>query len=142
MRNSTDLCKTRSGKHQAQMVKLSKLLIKVSIAIELLECENPEKVEVKRQNLLPAGFEPLVKYLRGEIWVVPVLVASACLTLILIVFEIYLLAQVIRSSRRHQYPSRRHLFLGQMLIFGLFLCCCAAVVYTLKPSKIICSVTR
>lgn len=29
-----------------------------------------------------------------------------------------------------------------MLIIGLFLCCGAAVVYTLKPSVAVCSVTR
>jgi hypothetical protein len=122
--NETDLCKSRP---------------------DLLECsENDIKTtdSYNRANIIPSGFEPLLRYLRGEIWVVPVLVASACLAAVLIVFEIYLVLQVVRSSRRHQYPSRRHLFLGQMLIMGLLLCCCAAVVYTLKPTVPVCSVSR
>jgi hypothetical protein len=55
-----------------------------------------------RANLLPASFEPLLRHLRGEIWVVPVLVAAGCLTVVLLVFEIYLIAHVVRSTRRHQ----------------------------------------
>ena len=126
-KNSTDICRNRP---------------------DLIECSDElndvktTPTTVTRSNLLPASFEPLLRHLRGEIWVVPVLVASGCLALVLIVFEIYLMSQVIRSSRRHQYPSRRHLFLGQMLILGLFLCCTAAVVYTLKPTVPVCSVTR
>ena len=112
---------------------------------DLIECSAQDVKTTEpynKANILPSGFEPLLRYLRGEIWVVPVLVASACLAAILIVFEIYLVSQVVRSSRRHQYPSRRHLFLGQMLIMGLLLCCAAAVVYTLKPTVAVCSVSR
>ena len=98
--NVTDLCKSR---------------------MDIIECdpEDDDKAVsdvTSKANLLPASFEPLLRHLRGEIWVVPVLVASACLAVVLIVFEIYLVSQVVRSSRRHQYPSRRHLFLGQVNI--------------------------
>ena len=122
-KNATDLCRQRP---------------------DVVECDETSKTSKTaiKANLLPASFEPLLKHLRGEIWVVPVLVASGSLAIILIVFEIYLVSQVVRSSRRHQYPSRRHLFLGQMLIIGLLLCCTAAVVYTLKPTVAVCSVTR
>lgn len=100
-KNVTDLCKSR---------------------MDIIECdpEDDDKTGsdvANKANLLPASFEPLLRHLRGEIWVVPVLVASACLAVVLIVFEIYLVSQVVRSSRRHQYPSRRHLFLGQVNIF-------------------------
>ena len=93
-------------------------------------------------SFLPSSFEPLVDVLRGELWVVPVLVASACLSLILIIFEIYLLVQALRERRNHRPASRRHLFLGQTLLFGLLMCTGMSVMYTLKPTVIVCSVIR
>ena len=53
--------------------------------------------------------------LRKEPWVVPVLVL-ACLSMIMMAaFEIFVLCKTRRTS-----PNRRHLFLGQMLLLGLF----------------------
>ena len=71
---------------------------------------------------MPASWAPLLDVLRGEIWVVPVLVAAGFLACILILFEIYLLVHTLRS--RHA-SSRRHLFLGQVrnprnLLGGIF----------------------
>ena len=60
---------------------------------------------------MPASWAPLLDVLRGEIWVVPVLVSAGFLACILILFEIYLLVHTLRS--RHA-SSRRHLFLGQV----------------------------
>ena len=65
-----------------------------------------------QEAILPASWAPLLDVLRGEIWVVPVLVASGLLASILILFEIYLLIHTLRS--RHA-SSRRHLFLGQVM---------------------------
>ena len=39
-------------------------------------------------------------------------------------------------------PSRRHLFLGQMLLLGLLSCAAMSAVYTLKPSPVSCAVIR
>ena len=84
----------------------------------------------------------MVEALREELWVVPVLVASACLGLIIVIFEVYLIVYTVRERRRHRPASRRHLFLGQTLLIGLLFCSAMAVAYTLKPTIVVCSVTR
>jgi hypothetical protein len=42
------------------------------------------------------------------VWVIPVLVAAAIIVIILVIFEIFVLAKAINKN-----PSRRHLFLGK-----------------------------
>ena len=64
-----------------------------------------------QEAIFPASWAPFLDVLRGEIWVVPVLVAAGFIAFVLIIFEIYLLAHTFRS--RHA-SSRRHLFLGQV----------------------------
>jgi hypothetical protein len=87
---------------------------------DLLECKNgPQSIDdgttAKNRNyveaIFPASWAPLLDVLRGEIWVVPILVAAGFLASVLIIFEIYLLVHTLRS--RHS-SSRRHLFLGQV----------------------------
>ena len=63
------------------------------------------------EAIFPASWAPFLDVLRGEIWVVPILVAAGFLAAVLIIFEIYLIAHTLRS--RHA-SSRRHLFLGQV----------------------------
>ena len=93
-------------------------------------------------SFLPESFDPFVNVLRGEVWVVPILVASCCLVLILIIFEIYLILQSLRERRHRRPASRRHLFLGQILLLGLLLCSAMAVMHSLKPTVAVCSVLR
>ena len=85
--------------------------------------------------------EPKYKYIkdsfRDEIWVLPVLASASCLLLIICCFEVYLL---VKSVNRN--PSRRHLFLGQMLLLGLMACTAIAAVFTLKPTSVTCAVIR
>ncbi len=45
-------------------------------------------------------------------WVIPVLVAAAIIVIILVIFEIFVLAKAINKN-----PSRRHLFLGKCSLF-------------------------
>ena len=45
----------------------------------------------------------------------------------MVIFEIYLISQTVKSS-----PSRRHLFLGQMLLLGLLASASMSVVFTLQ----------
>lgn len=101
LKASTDNSRTESAKNETDLCKSRPDILECS---EAPEDEVPSTVLAK-SNLLPASFEPLLRHLRGEIWVVPVLVASACLAVVLIVFEIYLVSQVIRSSRRHQVQT-------------------------------------
>ena len=79
---------------------------------------------------------------RDELWVVPVVVASACLTLIILVFEAYLIVQTVGERRKHRPASRRHLFLGQTLLLGLLACTAMAAVYALRPTVVVCSLLR
>ncbi|XP_062563532.1 uncharacterized protein LOC134226650 isoform X2 [Armigeres subalbatus] len=75
--------------------------------------------------------------LRKEPWVVPVLVL-ACLSMIMMAaFEIFVLCKAWRTS-----PSRRHLFLGQMLLLGLFACSGLAAVLTINPTVLSCATMR
>ena len=80
---------------------------------------------------------PFLEHIRDEIWVIPVLSSTALLVMFLLIFEIYLIAK----SCTHN-PSRRHLFLGQILLLGLVLCCCMAVTLCLKPTDTTCAILR
>ena len=80
---------------------------------------------------------PFLEHIRDEIWVIPVLSSTALLVMFLLIFEIYLIAKSCTSN-----PSRRHLFLGQVLLLGLVLCCCTAVALCLKPTTTTCAVLR
>eukprot|EP00095_Tigriopus_kingsejongensis_P007516 snap_masked-scaffold103_size370364-processed-gene-1.3 protein:Tk07516 transcript:snap_masked-scaffold103_size370364-processed-gene-1.3-mRNA-1 annotation:"g-protein coupled receptor family c group 5 member c isoform x2" len=79
----------------------------------------------------------LTDILRGEIWVIPIVVASLVLVGILLIFEVYLVFKSIRAN-----PSRRHLFLGQMLMLGLFSCCAMAICLGIKPTEASCAAMR
>ena len=83
------------------------------------------------------NYEELLKHFKKEVWVIPVLAAAGSIILILLIFEIFLLAKTVRGN-----PSRRHLFLGQMLLLGLLSCAGMAVVFTLQPSPLTCAVIR
>ena len=89
----------------------------------------------KNGNLTQPAY--LLDFLRGEIWVIPVLVAAGSLMSVLLIFEIFLISKAITAN-----PSRRHLFLGQMLMMGLMLCCAMTVVISLKPTPLTCAVSR
>ena len=93
-------------------------------------------------SFLPESFDPFVDVLRGEVWVVPILVASCFLVLIIVIFEIYLILQSLRERRNRRPASRRHLFLGQILLLGLLICAAMAVMHALKPTIAVCSVLR
>jgi len=109
----------------------------------ILECGN----DLPRSNATSRGadlitpalpsYKELLKHFKKEIWVLPVLIAAGIIILVLTIFEIFLLAKAINKN-----PSRRHLFLGQMLLAGLLACSGMAVVYTLKPTPITCAVIR
>lgn len=75
--------------------------------------------------------------LRKEPWVVPVLVLTSLVMLMMAAFEIFVLCKAWQTS-----PSRRHLFLGQMLLLGLFLCASLAAILTVSPSVFSCGFIR
>lgn len=75
--------------------------------------------------------------LRKEVWVVPVLVLASLTMLMMGAFEIFVLFKAWRTS-----PSRRHLFLGQMLLLGLFACAGLGAVITAQPTLLSCGAIR
>ncbi|XP_058464285.1 uncharacterized protein LOC131438346 isoform X2 [Malaya genurostris] len=75
--------------------------------------------------------------LRKEPWVVPVLVLASLSMIMMAAFEIFVLCKAWRTS-----PSRRHLFLGQMLLLGLFACAGLAAVLTVNPTVLSCATMR
>ncbi|XP_055531636.1 uncharacterized protein LOC129722311 isoform X2 [Wyeomyia smithii] len=75
--------------------------------------------------------------LRKEPWVVPVLVLASLSMIMMAAFEIFVLCKAWRTS-----PSRRHLFLGQMLLLGLFSCSGLAAVLTVNPTVLSCATMR
>ncbi|XP_016959530.1 uncharacterized protein LOC108030883 isoform X1 [Drosophila biarmipes] len=75
--------------------------------------------------------------LRKEPWVVPVLVLATLTMLMMAAFEIFVLFKAWRTS-----PSRRHLFLGQMLLLGLFACASLGAVITAQPTLLSCGAIR
>ena len=62
-----------------------------------------------------------------------------CYAQLSLLHQNYLLNHIYCVSRN---PSRRHLFLGQMLLLGLLSCAAMSAVYTLKPSPVSCAVIR
>lgn len=52
-------------------------------------------------------------------------------------FEVFVLCKAWRTS-----PSRRHLFLGQMLLLGLFSCAGLAAILTASPTLLSCATVR
>ncbi|XP_053669871.1 uncharacterized protein LOC128720237 [Anopheles nili] len=93
-----------------------------------------------RQNVTPPTVVPTSGYasgLRKEPWVVPVLVLASLSMLMMAAFEVFVLCKAWRTS-----PSRRHLFLGQMLLLGLFACSGLAAVLTVNPTVLSCATMR
>ncbi|XP_018326007.1 metabotropic glutamate receptor 3 isoform X2 [Agrilus planipennis] len=75
--------------------------------------------------------------LRNEIWVIPLLSCAGLTMLLIIAFEIFVLCKA-----RQTIPSRRHLFLGQMLLLGLFFGATVSAIITMSPTQLTCAVVR
>lgn len=75
--------------------------------------------------------------LRKEVWTIPLLVFSSLTMLVIVGFEVFVLCKAWRTT-----PSRRHLFLGQMLLFGLFLCSVLGAILAATPTPATCAAVR
>ena len=75
--------------------------------------------------------------LRRDAWVIPIIVLSCVSMMMMAAFEIFVLCKTRRTS-----PNRRHLFLGQMLLLGLFTCVGLAALNTARPSTLSCATIR
>lgn len=74
---------------------------------------------------------------RQEAWVIPVVVLSCVTMLMMAAFEVFVLCKTRKTS-----PNRRHLFLGQMLLLGLFSCAGLSALLTARPSTLSCATIR
>lgn len=75
--------------------------------------------------------------LRREPWVIPILILSVISMFLMAAFEVFVLCKTRKTS-----PNRRHLFLGQMLLLGLFTCVGLAALLTTRPSSLSCATIR
>lgn len=57
--------------------------------------------------------------------------------MLIVSFEVFVLCKAWRTT-----PSRRHLFLGQMLLLGLFSCAALGAVYAAAPTQLTCAIVR
>ena len=64
-----------------------------------------------------------------ESWVIPMLVLASVNVLVVLAFEVYVVCKASRNT-----PSRRHLFLGQMLLLGLLLGSLVGFAQAVAPS--------
>lgn len=72
--------------------------------------------------------------IRNEPWIIPLIVLSTFNIIIIVFFEIYVLYK--------SCGNRRHLFLGQILLLGLFLCSSLGFVFVPEPHWVTCLVIR
>ncbi|KAJ8946087.1 hypothetical protein NQ314_008987 [Rhamnusium bicolor] len=85
----------------------------------------------------PLETEKIAGVFRNEVWVIPVLALSAITMVLIACFEVFVLCKAWRTT-----PSRRHLFLGQMLLLGLFSCAGLAAVLAASPTQLTCAIVR
>lgn len=75
--------------------------------------------------------------IRNEVWVLPVLVLSAITMVLIAGFEVFVLCKACQTT-----PSRRHLFLGQMLLLGLFSGAGLGGMLAISPTQFTCALVR
>lgn len=85
----------------------------------------------------PVESERIATVFRNEVWVIPVLALAAVTMVLITCFEVFVLCKAWRTT-----PSRRHLFLGQMLLLGLFSCAGLAAVIAASPTQFTCAIVR
>ena len=74
---------------------------------------------------------------RNEGWVIPMLVISAASLSVIIIYQVLIILRAVRTS-----PSRRHLFLSQVLLLGLLLGSAVGFAYSLEESPATCVAVR
>lgn len=75
--------------------------------------------------------------LRQQPWALPLAALSAAAMIFMVGFEIFVLLKA-----RAAVPSRRHLFLGQVLLLGLFLLAGLSAAPSLAPNPMTCAALR
>lgn len=102
------------------------------------ECSQQEDIVTNTTDTGPDDLFGLGGVLQRDTWVVPMITFSAVNVIMIITFEVYVICKASRQSA----PSRRHLFLGQMLLLGLLLGSLLGFVYALEPTDFSCATIR
>lgn len=77
---------------------------------------------------------PFYLNFKDEPWVIPLVSLALFNIAAILIFEIYVLYK--------SCGGRRHLFLGQILLLGLFFCSILGILYVPQPHWILCGITR
>ncbi|RWS01381.1 metabotropic glutamate receptor 2-like protein [Dinothrombium tinctorium] len=75
--------------------------------------------------------------LRNKSWVSPLIIFASLNIFMILCFEAFVIYKAYKTI-----PSRRHLFLGQMLLFGLIFCSAVGLSFVPNVSVVTCSLTR
>ncbi len=70
-------------------------------------------------------------------WMIPMLALAAVNVCVIVSFEVYVVCKASRNT-----PSRRHLFLGQMLLLGLLIGSLVGFAYAVEPTDLSCAIIR
>jgi hypothetical protein len=70
-------------------------------------------------------------------WMIPMLALASVNVCVIVAFEVYVVCKASRNT-----PSRRHLFLGQMLLLGLLIGSLVGFAYAVEPTELSCAVIR
>ena len=94
-------------------------------------------VNNRTANAIDESDNVLAGMLHRNTWVIPMITFSAVNVIMIVAFEIYVVCKAARNT-----PSRRHLFLGQMLLLGLFIGSMLGFAYAMEPTDLSCAAIR
>ncbi|XP_041347672.1 metabotropic glutamate receptor 2-like [Gigantopelta aegis] len=83
--------------------------------------------------------EYMTRFEVGQRWIIALGVMAGLGVLIVIMFEIYILYRLLGTRMGHRW---RTMWLGQLLLFGIFLCYMTLFAYILIPTKATCGIIR
>ena len=74
---------------------------------------------------------------KDEVWVVPMLIISTVSVAVIIIYQVLIICRAAKTS-----PSRRHLFLSQVLLLGLLLGSSLGFAYSVEQTSVTCVAMR
>ena len=83
--------------------------------------------------------EYMTRFEVGQNWIIALGVMAGLGVLIVIIFEIYILYRLLGTRLGHRW---RTMWLGQLLLFGIFLCYMTLFAYILIPTRVTCGIIR
>ena len=94
---------------------------------------------VYRDNQERDSEDSMTRFEIGHQWIIAIGVLAGLGIVCVFVFEIYILYKLMGTKIGKQW---RTMWLGQLLLFGLFLCYLTLIAYIFTPTKATCGITR